>query len=82
LRRPPTAAEIWPPAQCILTISGGDAECKRGPLPGRIVFAYGFCIFLPSDIAMLAALFVVLMRATAGGPSARRCAAENLGCLS
>jgi cytochrome o ubiquinol oxidase subunit 3 len=48
--------------------SAGEA----GPAPKRIVVAYGFWIFLLSDIVMFSALFAayaVLMRATAGGPS-------------
>jgi cytochrome o ubiquinol oxidase subunit 3 len=42
------------------------------PAPKRIVVAYGFWIFLLSDIVMFSALFAgyaVLARATAGGPS-------------
>jgi cytochrome o ubiquinol oxidase subunit 3 len=42
-----------------------------GPAPKRIVVAYGFWIFLLSDIVMFSALFAayaVLVRATAGGP--------------
>jgi cytochrome o ubiquinol oxidase subunit III len=45
---------------------------EAGPAPKRIVVAYGFWIFLLSDIVMFAALFAayaVLMRATAGGPT-------------
>ena len=45
----------------------GDA----GPAPKRVVVAYGFWIFLLSDVVMFAALFAsyaVLARATAGGP--------------
>ena len=49
------------------------AERKRSrPAPKRIVVAYGFWIFLLSDIVMFSALFAtyaVLVRATAGGPS-------------
>ncbi|QUS41956.1 cytochrome o ubiquinol oxidase subunit III [Tardiphaga alba] len=44
---------------------------EAGPAPKRIVVAYGFWIFLLSDIVMFASLFVgyaVLVRATAGGP--------------
>ncbi len=44
---------------------------EAGPAPKRIVVAYGFWIFLLSDIVMFAALFAayaVLVRATAGGP--------------
>jgi cytochrome o ubiquinol oxidase subunit III len=43
-----------------------------GPAPKRIVVAYGFWVFLLSDIVMFAALFAayaVLVRATAGGPT-------------
>src|SRR4029077_15724786 len=48
----------------------GAAEA--GPAPKRIVVAYGFWIFLLSDIVMFSALFAgyaVLVRATAGGPT-------------
>ena len=44
---------------------------EAGPAPKRIVVAYGFWIFLLSDIVMFAALFAayaVLVHATAGGP--------------
>jgi cytochrome o ubiquinol oxidase subunit 3 len=47
------------------------AESEAGPPPKRIVVAYGFWIFLLSDIVMFSALFAayaVLVRATAGGP--------------
>ena len=47
------------------------AESEAGPPPKRIVVAYGFWIFLLSDIVMFSALFAayaVLARATAGGP--------------
>ena len=43
-----------------------------GPAPKRIVVAYGFWIFLLSDVVMFSALFAsyaVLVRATAGGPT-------------
>src|SRR5712675_1123067 len=43
---------------------------EAGPAPKRIVVAYGFWIFLLSDIVMFAALFAayaVLVHATAGG---------------
>jgi cytochrome o ubiquinol oxidase subunit 3 len=42
------------------------------PVPKRIVVAYGFWIFLLSDIVMFSALFAayaVLVHATAGGPT-------------
>jgi cytochrome o ubiquinol oxidase subunit 3 len=45
---------------------------EAGPAPKRIVVAFGFWIFLLSDIVMFSALFAayaVLMRATAGGPN-------------
>ncbi len=45
-----------------------------GPAPVRIVVAYGFWIFLLSDIIMFATLFAtyaVLEGATAGGPSGK-----------
>jgi cytochrome o ubiquinol oxidase subunit 3 len=45
---------------------------EAGPASKRIVVAYGFWIFLLSDIVMFAALFAayaVLVHATAGGPA-------------
>jgi cytochrome o ubiquinol oxidase subunit 3 len=45
---------------------------EAGPAQKRIVVAYGFWIFLLSDIVMFSALFAayaVLVRATAGGPA-------------
>src|ERR1700730_1004939 len=45
---------------------------EGGPATKRIVVAYGFWIFLLSDIVMFSALFAayaVLVRATAGGPA-------------
>jgi cytochrome o ubiquinol oxidase subunit III len=45
---------------------------EAGPAPKRIVVAYGFWIFLLSDIVMFAALFAAyaaLVHATAGGPT-------------
>src|SRR5689334_7400088 len=45
---------------------------EAGPAPKRIVVAYGFWIFLLSDIVMFAALFAayaVLGHATADGPT-------------
>jgi cytochrome o ubiquinol oxidase subunit III len=45
---------------------------EAGPAPKRIVVAYGFWIFVLSDIVMFSALFAayaVLVRATAGGPT-------------
>jgi cytochrome o ubiquinol oxidase subunit III len=50
------------------------AASARGPAPVRIVVAYGFWIFLLSDIIMFSALFAtyaVLSGQTAGGPSGR-----------
>jgi cytochrome o ubiquinol oxidase subunit 3 len=49
---------------------GGNVSYD-GPAPKRIVVAYGFWIFLLSDIVMFSALFAtyaVLAHATAGGP--------------
>jgi cytochrome o ubiquinol oxidase subunit III len=43
-----------------------------GPAPKRVVVAYGFWIFLLSDVVMFSALFAsyaVLAHATAGGPA-------------
>ena len=45
---------------------------EAGPAPKRVVVAYGFWIFLLSDIVMFSALFAgyaVLMHANAGGPT-------------
>src|ERR1700688_1552966 len=45
---------------------------EAGPAPKRIVVAFGFWIFLLSDIVMFAALFAAyaaLVHATAGGPA-------------
>jgi cytochrome o ubiquinol oxidase subunit 3 len=45
---------------------------EAGPAPKRIVVAYGFWIFLLSDIVMFSALFAAyatLVHATAGGPT-------------
>jgi cytochrome o ubiquinol oxidase subunit III len=45
---------------------------EAGPAPKRILVAYGFWIFLLSDIVMFAALFAsyaILVHATAGGPT-------------
>jgi cytochrome o ubiquinol oxidase subunit 3 len=45
---------------------------EAGPASKRIVVAYGFWIFLLSDIVMFAALFAsyaILVHATAGGPT-------------
>ncbi len=47
------------------------AASAAGPAPKRIVVAYGFWIFLLSDIVMFSALFAtyaVLVHATNGGP--------------
>ncbi len=45
---------------------------EAGPAPKRIVVAYGFWVFILSDIVMFSALFAayaVLVRATAAGPN-------------
>src|SRR6202047_4030965 len=47
---------------------------EAGPAPKRVVAAYGFWIFILSDIVMFSALFAayaVLSGNTAGGPSGR-----------
>ena len=62
---------------------------EDGPAPKRIIVAYGFWIFLLSDIIMFSALFAtyaVLVPATAGGPTGRqlfdyRNVAIETGCL-
>jgi cytochrome o ubiquinol oxidase subunit 3 len=51
---------------------GLSMASEAGPAPKRIVVAYGFWIFLLSDIVMFSALFAsyaVLVHATAGGPT-------------
>src|SRR3954449_10271100 len=48
------------------------AASEAGPAPKRVVVAFGFWIFLLSDIVMFSALFAayaVLVRATNGGPT-------------
>ena len=55
---------------------GGDAtgHGEGGPASKRIIVAYGFWIFLLSDIIMFSAFFAtyaVLVDATAGGPTGR-----------
>ena len=65
------------------------AASEAGPASKRIVVAYGFWIFLLSDIVMFAAIFAayaVLAHATAGGPSGlqlfnQRSVAIETGCL-
>src|SRR6516162_5602035 len=62
---------------------------EAGPAPKRTVVAYGFWIFLLSDIVMFSALFAAyaaLVHATAGGPSGatlfnQGTAAIETGCL-
>jgi cytochrome o ubiquinol oxidase subunit III len=54
------------PQQTLISLS------EAGPAPKRIVVAYGFWIFLLSDIVMFSGLFAayaVLVHATAGGPT-------------
>jgi cytochrome o ubiquinol oxidase subunit III len=49
-----------------------EPASEAGPAPKRIVVAYGFWIFLLSDIVMFSALFAsyaVLLNATDGGPT-------------
>jgi cytochrome o ubiquinol oxidase subunit III len=62
---------------------------EAGPAPKRIVVAFGFWIFLLSDIVMFSALFAAyaaLTHATAGGPTGgelfnQRSAAIETACL-
>src|SRR5580704_4418466 len=62
---------------------------EAGPAPKRIVVAFGFWIFLLSDIVMFSALFAafaVLRHSTAGGPGGaglfnQTSAAIETGCL-
>jgi cytochrome o ubiquinol oxidase subunit III len=54
--------------------AGTAGTAPAGPAPVRIVVAFGFWIFLLSDIIMFSALFAtyaVLSGQTAGGPSGR-----------
>jgi cytochrome o ubiquinol oxidase subunit III len=61
----------------------------EGPAPKRIVVAYGFWVFLLSDIVMFSTLFAtyaVLAHATAGGPDGahlfnQKTVAIETGCL-
>jgi cytochrome o ubiquinol oxidase subunit III len=61
------------------SLAGPEAEASRsrssdGPAPVRIVVAYGFWLFLLSDIIMFSALFAsyaVLSGQTDGGPAGR-----------
>jgi cytochrome o ubiquinol oxidase subunit 3 len=51
---------------------GLPSSTEAGPPPKRIVVAYGFWIFLLSDIVMFSAVFAayaVLVHGTAGGPT-------------
>jgi cytochrome o ubiquinol oxidase subunit 3 len=53
---------------------GHDAASGGGPASKRVFVSYGFWIFLLSDIIMFSAFFAaysVLVKATAGGPTAR-----------
>jgi cytochrome o ubiquinol oxidase subunit III len=53
---------------------------EAGPAPKRIVVAFGFWIFLLSDIVMFAALFAsyaILVHATAGGPTGAQLFNQN-----
>jgi cytochrome o ubiquinol oxidase subunit III len=50
----------------------GETATAEGPAPKRVVVAYGFWIFLLSDIIMFSALFAtfaVHFNSTAGGPT-------------
>jgi cytochrome o ubiquinol oxidase subunit III len=61
-----------------LELAAGRREAtghgEGGPASKRIIVAYGFWVFLLSDIVMFSALFAayaVLVRETAGGPTGR-----------
>jgi cytochrome o ubiquinol oxidase subunit 3 len=57
---------------------------EAGPAPKRITVAYGFWIFLLSDIIMFSALFAayaVLAHATAGGPAGRQLFSQRVVAL-
>jgi cytochrome o ubiquinol oxidase subunit III len=57
---------------------------EAGPAPKRIVAAYGFWIFLLSDIVMFSALFAsyaVLAKATAGGPTSAQLFSQKSAAL-
>src|SRR3954451_17030207 len=57
---------------------------EAGPAPKRIVVAYGFWIFLLSDIVMFSALFAayaVLRTATAGGPTGAELVNQGRGAI-
>jgi len=77
-----------------VAVHGGEPDAvsgatEAGPAPKRVVVAYGFWIFLLSDIVMFSALFAaysVLVHATAGGPTGaelfnQRSAAIETACL-
>jgi cytochrome o ubiquinol oxidase subunit 3 len=78
-----------------LAVTVGDinpelmAASEAGPAPKRIVVAFGFWIFLLSDIVMFSALFAAfaaLKHSTAGGPAGaglfnQATAAIETGCL-
>jgi cytochrome o ubiquinol oxidase subunit III len=56
------------------------STAEAGPAPKRIVVAFGFWIFLLSDIVMFSALFAayaVLLRSTAGGPTGAQLFNQN-----
>jgi len=67
----------------------GAPLSQRGPAPTRVVAAFGFWLFLLSDIILFAALFaayVVLAGSTNGGPSgaelfSKRHVLYETGCL-
>jgi cytochrome o ubiquinol oxidase subunit III len=76
-------------AVAIADVHHAAPASEAGPAPKRIVVAYGFWVFLLSDIVMFAALFAsyaVLVEATAGGPKGmqlfnQRTVAVETACL-
>jgi cytochrome o ubiquinol oxidase subunit 3 len=69
-----TATTVAATADAASRTAGARGRGSGGPAPTRVVVAYGFWIFLLSDIIMFSALFAayaVLSPRTAGGPSGR-----------
>jgi cytochrome o ubiquinol oxidase subunit III len=75
-----TAADVFSPSHDPYKLGHGHEPSRRhvpghgegGPAPTRVVVAFGFWIFLLSDIVMFAAFFAayaVLHGGTAGGPT-------------
>ena len=66
------SAAVSVPAARAASVENVVPRSQRGPAPTRIVVAYGFWLFLLSDIILFAAFFAayaVLASHTAGGPT-------------